>query len=177
MGENEEFASEDEASNISEILLPPPHQGKFTYAPKPPPEFWLEIEAKHKQEQIAIKERMKKGRIEDKIWEEKEERRERIWDEKRASEFPDPIEPISWWFISSKTKGEIEQQNNEQLDQIDQESKEEEKWYIPRENQITLETDAARASRMAGGNDTTRLSTQHNTIKPGNQGCPTDPPK
>ena len=42
---------EEKDEELEEILLPPPHYGKTRYDPKPPSQYWLEIEKRYEEQQ------------------------------------------------------------------------------------------------------------------------------
>ena len=132
----------------------------------------METNRKNYQKKLKeIKEIFAKEAIQSKAWEGKIERETREHLERvKTQKAPDPDRPKSWRYIPSRTKEQIDednekreqqrktQQENGQLGLSNANSSEEEKeeegkegeWYTPREPQtVFYETDAERASRVA----------------------------
>ena len=100
IGEQGQITDEEE---INEILLQPLQQGRYTYDPKPPSQYWLEIEQRYHEQQRTSGQLLTEGT------ERIKKRREEM--NKRHDKFLDPNQPKApnqpnnWWYVPKNRQG------------------------------------------------------------------------
>ena len=90
----------DDEEELNGILLPPPHQGRYTYGPKPPSQYRLEIEQRHADRQIEIAQKFQNVAEDIKKWRgEMNTRRAKFIDPNQPK---NPNRPNNWWYAPTE---------------------------------------------------------------------------
>ena len=105
----EEQSQLDDEEELNDILLQPLNQGRYTYDPKPPSQYWLEIEQRYAARQKESEQKFQNVPEEIKKWrDEMNTQHDNFLDPTIPK---NPNQPNNWWYIPT----EPPRPENEQL--------------------------------------------------------------